>query len=77
VQSFVPYLRGGAPDRTAAGRPPEAADEAVVGGLVSLLGRRILAGEAAQLERFFPDFAEFALSPYLGAAEARRIISTR
>jgi len=77
VQSFVPYLRAGAPAATAAGRPPEAADEAVVGGLATLLGRRVLAGDTAQLERFFPDFAEFALAPYLGAAEARRIISIR
>jgi AcrR family transcriptional regulator len=77
VQGFVPYLRDGAPDVTATGLPPQASDEAVVGGLVSLLGRRVLAGEAEQLERFFPDFAEFALSPYLGAAGARRIISAR
>lgn len=77
VESFVPYLRDGAPAGTSAGRPPEAADEAVVGGIASLLGRRVLAGEAAQLAQFFPELAEFALSPYLGVAEARRIISSR
>ncbi len=77
VESFVPYLRDRAPGGTSAGRPPEAADEAVVGGIASLLGRRVLAGEAAQLERFFPELAEFALTPYLGVAEARRIISSR
>lgn len=77
VQSFVPLLRDGAPGGTAAGWPAEAADEAVVGGIASLLGRRVLAGEAEELERFFPDIAEFALAPYLGTAEARRIISAR
>lgn len=77
VESFVPYLRAGAPAGTSAGRPPEAADEAVVGGIASLLGRRVLAGEAARLGRFFPELAEFALTPYLGVAEARRIISSR
>lgn len=77
VESFVPYLRDGAPRGTSAGRPPEAADEAVVGGIASLLGRRVLAGEAARLDRFFPELAEFALTPYLGVAEARRIISSR
>ncbi len=77
VESFVPYLRDRAPGGTSAGRPPEAADEAVVGGIASLLGRRVLAGEAARLERFFPELAEFALTPYLGVAEARRIISSR
>jgi AcrR family transcriptional regulator len=77
VESFVPYLRDGAPAGTSAGCPPEAADEAVVGGIASLLGRRVLAGEADRLDQFFPELAEFALTPYLGVAEARRIISTR
>jgi AcrR family transcriptional regulator len=77
VESFVPYLRDGAPAGTSAGRPPEAADEAVVGGIASLLGRRVLAGETDRLQRFFPELAEFALTPYLGVAEARRIISAR
>jgi AcrR family transcriptional regulator len=77
VESFVPYLRDGAPTGTSAGRPPEAADEAVVGGIASLLGRRVLVGEARRLDRFFPELAEFALTPYLGVAEARRIISSR
>ena len=73
VDSFVPYLRQGAPP--AAGRDRAAADEAVVGAIASLVGRRVLAGEGARLNRFFPELAEFALSPYLGVAEARRIIS--
>jgi AcrR family transcriptional regulator len=77
VESFVPYLREGAPAGTGGGRPPDAADEAVVGGIASLLGRRILAGETDSLQRFFPELAEFALTPYLGVAEARRIISAR
>ena len=77
VESFVPYLRDAAPAGTSAGRLPGAADEAVVGGIASLLGRRVLAGEAARLEQFFPELAEFALTPYLGIAEARRIISSR
>jgi AcrR family transcriptional regulator len=74
VQSFVPYLREGAPTPPE-GRPPEATDEAVVGGIASLLARRAMAGETERLEQFLPEVAEFALTPYLGAAEARRIIS--
>jgi AcrR family transcriptional regulator len=77
VASFVPGLRDGAPAGIAAGDVPEALDEAVVGGIASLLERRVLAGEADRLERFFPEVAEFALTPYLGVAEARRIISAR
>jgi AcrR family transcriptional regulator len=76
VESFVPYLRDRAPEGTV-GHPAGAADEAVVGGIASLLGRRVLAGETARLDRFFPELAEFALTPYVGVAEARRIISSR
>jgi AcrR family transcriptional regulator len=77
VESFVPRLRDGAPQGAPAGGPSEATDEAVVGGIASLLARRVLAGETRHLDRFFPEVAEFALAPYLGVAEARRIISAR
>lgn len=77
VESFVPHLRDGRPGPTGAGGGPGVTDEAVVGGIASMLSRRVLAGEAARLGRFFPELAEFALSPYLGVAEARRIISSR
>jgi AcrR family transcriptional regulator len=75
LQSFVPYLRDGAPAPPEGPRPPAATDEAVVGGIASLLSRRVLAGEIDQLADFLPEIGEFALTPYLGAAEARRIIS--
>lgn len=77
LQSFVPLLREGGPADVAVSRTPEATDEAVLGGMASLIARHVLAGEAEQLEDFFPDVAQFALAPYLGAAEARRIISSR
>lgn len=73
--AFVACLREGAPPAAGGVQPPPITDEAVVGGIASLLGHRVLAGEAGELESFFPEVAEFALTPYLGAAEARRIIS--
>jgi AcrR family transcriptional regulator len=75
VESFVPYLRKGAPRTPDGELVPAATDEAVVGGIASLLGRRVLAGEAEQIDKLAPDVLEFALTPYLGATEARRIIS--
>lgn len=75
IESFVPYLREGAPAAPDGGQVPEATDEAVVGGIASLLGRRVLAGEVEQLGELLPEVLEFALTPYLGATEARRIIS--
>lgn len=74
VESFVVYLRDGAPEAPGGGEVPEATDEAVVGGIASLLGRRVLAGEAEQIDQLLPEVLEFALTPYLGTAEARRII---
>lgn len=76
VDGFVPCLRAGAPGE-GSGEAVAAADEAVVGGIASLLGRRVLAGEAERLEEALPELAEFALTPYLGVVEARRIISAR
>lgn len=75
LESFVGYLREGAPAAPQGGEVPEATGEAVVGGIASLLGRRVLAGEAEQLTELFPEILEFTLSAYLGGEQARRIVS--
>jgi len=76
VESFVDYLREGAPPTPVGSEAPAATDEAVVGGIASVLGRRVLAGEAERLNELFPEILEFALAAYLGAEEARRIVSS-
>lgn len=75
IEAFVGYLREDAPEGPAKTEVPEATDEAVVGGVASMLGRRVLAGEAEQLGQLFPEILEFVLSAYLGVEEARRIVS--
>ncbi|HEX8752797.1 MAG TPA: TetR/AcrR family transcriptional regulator [Solirubrobacterales bacterium] len=75
VESFVPQLQQGAPEAPGGGAVPAATGEAVVGGIASLLGRRVLAGETDQLGPLLPDVLRFALTPYLGAAETARLIS--
>jgi AcrR family transcriptional regulator len=75
IESFVEYLREGAPTTPAGTEVPEATDEAVIGGIAALLGRRILAGEAGKLEELFPEILEFVLTAYLGVEEARQIVS--
>jgi AcrR family transcriptional regulator len=75
IESFVACLRADAPATPGGGEVPEATDEAVVGGVASLLGRRVLAGEAQQLDQLFPEILEFVLAAYLGVEEARRIVS--
>jgi len=76
LESFVGYLREGAPPTPVGGDVPEATGEAVVGGIASLLGRRVLAGEAERLNELFPEILEFTLATYVGEEEARRIISS-
>lgn len=75
IQSFVPYFQSGRE-----GRPPEVlarlsptTEEALVGGMVSLISRRIIAGKAEELEELLPDLVEFTLTPYLGSEEAAKI----
>jgi AcrR family transcriptional regulator len=75
IQSFVPYFQSGRE-----GRPPEVlsrlsptTEEALVGGMMSLISRRIIAGKAAELETLLPDLVEFTLTPYLGSDEAAKI----
>jgi hypothetical protein len=38
--------------------------------MVSLISRRVMAGEAEQLEDLLPDLVEFVLTPYLGSRKA-------
>lgn len=76
LESFVGFLREGAPMTPAGSEAPEAIDEAVIGGIASLLGRRILAGDTEELKDLFPEILEFVLTAHLGAEEARRIVST-
>src|SRR6201992_1956621 len=75
VEGFVPLLRRDAPDPPGGPEVPAATDEAVVGGIASLLSRRTIAGQAARLAARTPDVLEFALTPHLGTEAARRIIS--
>jgi AcrR family transcriptional regulator len=75
LESFVAWLRDGAPPAPGGGEVPRATDEAIVGGIAALLGRRVLAGETEQMDSLLPQVLEFALTPYLGTDEARRIVS--
>lgn len=70
VGEIVPLLRQGRAERPEAGRLPDSTEDSTIGALVSLVHRKVAAGEAAQLEDLLPDCAELVLLPYLGPAEA-------
>jgi hypothetical protein len=50
----------------------EVRDQVLMGGIATLITRRLNGGEAAQLNQLLPDLIELALAPYLGRDEARR-----
>jgi AcrR family transcriptional regulator len=75
IQGLVPYFEAGRKGRSAkvlAGLSPST-EEALVGGMVSLISRRIFADRTEELESLLPDLVEFALTPYLGSAEAAKV----
>jgi AcrR family transcriptional regulator len=48
-------------------------EDAILGGIVSLATRSIIAGETEKLPELLPDFIDFALGPYLGAERAAEL----
>ncbi len=52
---------------------PETTEKALLGAINTLIARKVYAGEAERLLDLLPDLVQFALTPYVGAAEARRI----
>jgi AcrR family transcriptional regulator len=75
IESLVELVKQSDPPLVGGARVPGAIDEAVVGGIASLLGRRVLADETERLSELFPEILEFILAAYVGAEEARRIVS--
>jgi AcrR family transcriptional regulator len=79
IQNLVPYFEAGREGRSAEvleGLSPTT-EEALVGGMVSLISRRIFADRTGELEALLPDLVEFALTPYLGSAEAAKVARAR
>ena len=75
IESFLPYFKKGRVDRPPGGLPrlSSTTEEALVGGLVSLISRRIIAGKTAELKKLLPNLLEFTLTPYLGGVEASKL----
>jgi AcrR family transcriptional regulator len=60
------------PEPPPSGLDMEVRDQALVGGIVTLIVRRLNTAGAARLPELLPDLTELALAPYLGREEARR-----
>ncbi len=70
---FVEILKAGRPQHAGERPLPDATEETLVGGIVSLIVREISAGRTKELEELLPDLVELILAPYLGVEEAERL----
>lgn len=66
-------LKPGRHERPEAAELPDSTEDSLLGGLIALTSRSILAGDADSLEDLQPDLLDFVLSPYLGPEGARQL----
>lgn len=52
---------------------PELTEKSVIGALTAIVSSRIANGEAERLPELAPQLVELALTPYVGAAEAKQV----
>ena len=74
---LVAYLgerfRPGREERPDGERLPGITERAMAGGVVTLVAQRLDRGRADELAALAPEAIQFVLTPYLGAAEAKRV----
>ncbi len=61
------------PEPPPSGLDMEVRDQALIGGIATLIVRRLNTGAAARLPELLPDLTELALAPYVGREEAKRL----
>jgi AcrR family transcriptional regulator len=81
VLDGAPALAEGRSELADPGTMLPGTEDAIIGGMVSLVTRSIVVGDAAKLPELLPDLVDFALGPYLGieraAAFAAEIVPSR
>ena len=73
IEQLIPYLREGRSLQEGREPLPDTAERGILGAVNSMVGRQATAGRGEELEALLPDLTQFVLTPYLGAAEARRV----
>ncbi len=72
LKRFAPLLRPGRELNPRKDQLPASLEETLVGGVLWVIGQRLIAGEADQLRALLPETLEFLLRPYVGEDEAAR-----
>lgn len=75
VLACVPALARGRTQTADGASLPPSTEDSLLGGMLSLATRAILAGETEMLPTLLPDLVEFTLSPYLGAEGASELVA--
>ena len=73
LERLVPFLREGRQLHPASEALPATTERGLLGSIAAQVGRKLPAAEEGALEALLPDLTQFALTPYLGASEARRV----
>jgi AcrR family transcriptional regulator len=73
LAALADLLRQGRRFHPRAEEMPDAVEQALIGGIASIVSARLLTEEPQTLLDLEPQFAEFLLLPYLGRAEAGRV----
>ena len=69
---LLALLRAGRGQCAAAEAPGELTEQALLMGVMHLVGAELLAGRAKRLPELAPELAQILLTPYLGEGEAKR-----
>jgi hypothetical protein len=73
IDHFAEALRPGRAERPEGEWLPEITEKTMVGGVAMLVAQRLNFGRHAELPALAPEAVQFVLTPYLGAADARRV----
>jgi AcrR family transcriptional regulator len=73
MQGLAAVLKAGRPEHDGGGSLPASTEEALVGGVLSLIVREVSVGRAENLDLLLPDLVELTLAPYVGFEEAERL----
>jgi AcrR family transcriptional regulator len=72
LKQLAPLLRPGREFNPRRAELPESLEETLAGGIVWVLGQRLINDEAGELRGLLPETLEFVLRPYIGEDEAAR-----
>jgi AcrR family transcriptional regulator len=73
VRAVAPFFRLGRRESDNGDKLPPTLEETIVGGIFWVVYQRMVLGRPEELESLLSELVEFALTPYLGATDARRI----